>query len=173
MHPDSQFAEPCLVAVAAGPNELLRDLVDFGQLGRGDASTTISYAGISRASTRNPCSSLSFCESQRTIAPRYVLRVGLVYSPCGLNRHSPGANPIHDERLETWGTGFRLRNDGQLVAGDGAARVVAPDEGWDPLVRGQVKRGSSSVLRPPRRSSDSSACAQSRSGTTPVIKGSS
>ncbi|MDQ3870998.1 MAG: cupin domain-containing protein [Chloroflexota bacterium] len=45
-----------------------------------------------------------------------------------------GANPIHDERLERWGTGFRLRNGRELVAGDGAARVVVPEEGWDPLV---------------------------------------
>lgn len=45
-----------------------------------------------------------------------------------------GANGIHDERLETWGTGFRLRDGLQLIAGDGAARVVAPDEAWDPLV---------------------------------------
>jgi mannose-6-phosphate isomerase-like protein (cupin superfamily) len=47
-----------------------------------------------------------------------------------------GANGIHDERLETWGTGFRLRQGRELVTVNGAARVVAPDEAWDPLVSG-------------------------------------
>jgi mannose-6-phosphate isomerase-like protein (cupin superfamily) len=45
-----------------------------------------------------------------------------------------GANGIHDMRLETWGTGFRLREGCQL-AGDGdASRVTEPAAGWDPLV---------------------------------------
>ncbi len=47
-----------------------------------------------------------------------------------------GANGIHDERLETWGTGFRLREGRQLIAADGSARVVAPEEDWDPRVAG-------------------------------------
>jgi hypothetical protein len=45
-----------------------------------------------------------------------------------------GANGIHDERLETWGTGFRLRDGRELIAAGGTARVIAPDEGWDPRV---------------------------------------
>jgi oxalate decarboxylase/phosphoglucose isomerase-like protein (cupin superfamily) len=45
-----------------------------------------------------------------------------------------GANGIHDERLETWGTGFRLRDGRDLVSLDGGARVIAPAEGWDPRV---------------------------------------
>jgi mannose-6-phosphate isomerase-like protein (cupin superfamily) len=48
----------------------------------------------------------------------------------------PGANGVHDERLETWGTGFRLREGRELVRGRGAARVIAPNEGWDPRVTG-------------------------------------
>ncbi len=47
-----------------------------------------------------------------------------------------GANGIHDERLETWGTGFRLREGRELVVEGDSARVVAPVEGWDPIVRG-------------------------------------
>lgn len=47
-----------------------------------------------------------------------------------------GANGIHDERLETWGTGFRLRAGRELVSVDGAARVIASEEAWDPLVGG-------------------------------------
>jgi mannose-6-phosphate isomerase-like protein (cupin superfamily) len=47
-----------------------------------------------------------------------------------------GANGIHDERLETWGTGFRLREGRQLVIAGGAARVIAPADGWDPRVAG-------------------------------------
>jgi mannose-6-phosphate isomerase-like protein (cupin superfamily) len=46
-----------------------------------------------------------------------------------------GANGVHDERLATWGTGFRLRAGCRWLAGDGAARVVEADSGWDPLVR--------------------------------------
>ena len=45
-----------------------------------------------------------------------------------------GANGIHDERLETWGTGFRLRTGRKLISGAGSARVVAPEEHWDPIV---------------------------------------
>lgn len=45
-----------------------------------------------------------------------------------------GANGIHDERLEMWGTGFRLRDGRELIAGGGAARVIAPGEDWDPKV---------------------------------------
>lgn len=45
-----------------------------------------------------------------------------------------GANGIHDERLETWGTGFRLRDGRELIAGPGSARVIAAGEGWDPLI---------------------------------------
>jgi mannose-6-phosphate isomerase-like protein (cupin superfamily) len=45
-----------------------------------------------------------------------------------------GANGIHDLRLETWGTGFRLRDGRELLAGAGVSRVVAPTEGWDPKV---------------------------------------
>lgn len=45
-----------------------------------------------------------------------------------------GANGIHDERLETWGTGFRLREGRQLVTGVESSRVVAPVDGWDPIV---------------------------------------
>ena len=47
-----------------------------------------------------------------------------------------GANGIHDERLETWGTGFRLRDGRELIATGGAARVVAPSDGWDPRIPG-------------------------------------
>ena len=47
-----------------------------------------------------------------------------------------GANGIHDERLEPWGTGFRLREGLELVNSDGSARVIAPGEGWDPKVAG-------------------------------------
>lgn len=47
-----------------------------------------------------------------------------------------GANGIHDERLETWGTGFRLKEGRELLVEGNAARVVATDEGWDPLVAG-------------------------------------
>jgi mannose-6-phosphate isomerase-like protein (cupin superfamily) len=47
-----------------------------------------------------------------------------------------GANGIHDERLETWGTGFRLKDGRELVTDGTSARVVASDQGWDPLVSG-------------------------------------
>lgn len=47
-----------------------------------------------------------------------------------------GANGIHDERLETWGTGFRLKEGRELVVEGNSARVVAPSEGWDPIVGG-------------------------------------
>ena len=42
-----------------------------------------------------------------------------------------GANGIHDLRLETWGSGFRLR-DGLSVETGTASRVVDA-AGWDPL----------------------------------------
>jgi mannose-6-phosphate isomerase-like protein (cupin superfamily) len=44
-----------------------------------------------------------------------------------------GANGIHDMRMDTWGTGFRLREGCQLVTHDGASRVVEPATGRDPL----------------------------------------
>ena len=44
-----------------------------------------------------------------------------------------GANGIHDMRLDTWGTGFRLREGCRLVTRDGAARVIEPSSEWDPL----------------------------------------
>lgn len=44
-----------------------------------------------------------------------------------------GANGIHDMRLDTWGTGFRLRDGCQLVHDDRASRVVEPGAGWDPI----------------------------------------
>jgi mannose-6-phosphate isomerase-like protein (cupin superfamily) len=47
-----------------------------------------------------------------------------------------GANGIHDERLATWGTGFRLREGRELVTEGSSARVVAPGEGGDPKVSG-------------------------------------
>jgi mannose-6-phosphate isomerase-like protein (cupin superfamily) len=44
-----------------------------------------------------------------------------------------GANGIHDLRLDTWGTGFRLR-EGRAVERDTAtARVTDATAGWDPL----------------------------------------
>jgi mannose-6-phosphate isomerase-like protein (cupin superfamily) len=45
-----------------------------------------------------------------------------------------GANGIHDLRLETWGTGFKLR-DGLAVETGVASRVTDPAAGWDPLER--------------------------------------
>jgi mannose-6-phosphate isomerase-like protein (cupin superfamily) len=46
-----------------------------------------------------------------------------------------GANGVHDGRLDTWGTGFRLR-EGCLVRAEGdGRRVVEPRAGWDPLCR--------------------------------------
>lgn len=45
---------------------------------------------------------------------------------------APGANGVHDERLATWGTGFRLREGCSLLEAE-AARVVEPAAGWDPL----------------------------------------
>jgi mannose-6-phosphate isomerase-like protein (cupin superfamily) len=45
-----------------------------------------------------------------------------------------GANGIHDKRLEEWGTGFRLRDDRNLVEDDGAKRVVQAGDAGDPLV---------------------------------------
>lgn len=45
-----------------------------------------------------------------------------------------GANPIHDLRLETWGTGLRLRQGCTLVPTEHGTRGVEPDAGWDPLV---------------------------------------
>lgn len=49
-----------------------------------------------------------------------------------------GANGIHDERLETWGTGFRLRDGRSLVIEGDSARVIAPDEGWDPYIAAEA-----------------------------------
>jgi len=47
---------------------------------------------------------------------------------------TPGANGVHDERLATWGTGFRLRSGCSLLNADGAVRVVEQATSWDPLV---------------------------------------
>jgi Cupin domain len=44
-----------------------------------------------------------------------------------------GANGIHDLRLDTWGTGFRLRQGCQLATVADGGRVVEPATGWDPL----------------------------------------
>ncbi len=44
-----------------------------------------------------------------------------------------GANGIHDLRLDTWGTGFRLRPGCQLETVADGGRVVEPAAGWDPL----------------------------------------
>jgi mannose-6-phosphate isomerase-like protein (cupin superfamily) len=49
---------------------------------------------------------------------------------------APGANGVHDERLATWGTGFRLRSGCSLLGADGALRVAEPAASWDPLVIG-------------------------------------
>jgi quercetin dioxygenase-like cupin family protein len=47
-----------------------------------------------------------------------------------------GANGIHDMRLHTWGTGFRLRQ-GCVLAGDSdGRRVIEPRTGYDPLSAG-------------------------------------
>jgi mannose-6-phosphate isomerase-like protein (cupin superfamily) len=43
-----------------------------------------------------------------------------------------GANGIHDLRLDTWGTGFRLR-DGRKIETANASRVTDASSGWDPL----------------------------------------
>ena len=43
-----------------------------------------------------------------------------------------GANGIHDARLESWGSGLRLRAGCSIVPVDGGGRVVGPD--FDPLV---------------------------------------
>lgn len=45
-----------------------------------------------------------------------------------------GANAIHDMRLEEWGTGFRLRDDRNLVEEGDAKRVVHLAGSGDPLV---------------------------------------
>jgi mannose-6-phosphate isomerase-like protein (cupin superfamily) len=45
-----------------------------------------------------------------------------------------GANGIHDLRLDTWGTGFRLR-DGRTIESGMASRVTDPATRWDPLER--------------------------------------
>jgi mannose-6-phosphate isomerase-like protein (cupin superfamily) len=45
----------------------------------------------------------------------------------------PGANGIHDLRLEVWGTGFRLRDGRELITDGSSARVVEPATEWDPL----------------------------------------
>ncbi len=47
-----------------------------------------------------------------------------------------GANGIHDMRLATWGSGFRLQHGRELVSEGGSAWVTAPGEGWDPRVAG-------------------------------------
>ena len=43
-----------------------------------------------------------------------------------------GANGIHDLRLDTWGTGFKLRSGCQLVRDAESMRVTEPAAGWDP-----------------------------------------
>jgi len=43
-----------------------------------------------------------------------------------------GANGIHDARLESWGSGLRLRAGCTIMPVDGGGRVVGPD--FDPLV---------------------------------------
>ena len=45
-----------------------------------------------------------------------------------------GANGIHDARLDTWGTGFKLRGGCELVADGESMRVIEPGAGWDPRV---------------------------------------
>lgn len=45
-----------------------------------------------------------------------------------------GANGIHDERLDQWGTGFRLRAGRDLVVDGDSSRVVSSAEGWDPRI---------------------------------------
>ena len=45
-----------------------------------------------------------------------------------------GANGIHDMRLDTWGTGFKLRGGCELVRDDEAMKVIEPGAGWDPEV---------------------------------------
>jgi mannose-6-phosphate isomerase-like protein (cupin superfamily) len=45
-----------------------------------------------------------------------------------------GANGIHDQRMEEWGTGFRLRDGIQMVDGDGSRRAVVAGSDGDPLV---------------------------------------
>jgi mannose-6-phosphate isomerase-like protein (cupin superfamily) len=45
---------------------------------------------------------------------------------------APGANGVHDERLATWGTGFRLRAGCELLTANDGARVVEPAAAWDP-----------------------------------------
>lgn len=45
-----------------------------------------------------------------------------------------GANGVHDERLATWGTGFRLRSGCSLALTSDATRVVEPAAAWDPHV---------------------------------------
>ena len=47
-----------------------------------------------------------------------------------------GANGIHDMRLDTWGTGFKLRQGCELVKDDEAMKVIQPGAGWDPEVEG-------------------------------------
>ena len=44
-----------------------------------------------------------------------------------------GANGIHDARLESWGSGLRLREGCRIESVPGGGRVVAPDH--DPLVQ--------------------------------------
>jgi gluconate 5-dehydrogenase len=53
-----------------------------------------------------------------------------------------GANGIHDLRLDTWGTGFRLREGCRLVQDAESARVVAPSTGWDPLEPARATSGA-------------------------------
>jgi mannose-6-phosphate isomerase-like protein (cupin superfamily) len=45
-----------------------------------------------------------------------------------------GANGIHDQRVDDWGTGFRLRDGIQLVEDGTSRRAVAAGPDGDPLV---------------------------------------
>jgi|TARA_B100000315_G_scaffold260559_1_gene322936 mannose-6-phosphate isomerase-like protein (cupin superfamily) len=44
-----------------------------------------------------------------------------------------GANGIHDLRVDTWGTGFRLRQGREMETDGLASRVVERATDWDPL----------------------------------------
>lgn len=44
----------------------------------------------------------------------------------------PGANGVHDERLATWGSGFRLRSGCSVAEAHDGSRVIEPAAGWDP-----------------------------------------
>jgi mannose-6-phosphate isomerase-like protein (cupin superfamily) len=51
---------------------------------------------------------------------------------------APGANGVHDERLRSWGTGFRLRDGREVVSTDDAEYVVDRVSGRTPLADGTV-----------------------------------